>query len=133
MGLGASLREKPRRGRDERGVEVAAQRARAEIGGEALLGEPRDRRRRHVEDHAGLREPATLGEPADRDLGDPRDLVGRQRMEHDDLIEAVDELGPEHGVNGGAIAAFFDVVLVRGPKAQAGPSRCACPGSTSAR
>ena len=104
VAVGAGPREQARRRLDQRVVEVAAQRAGAELGGEPAIGEQLERARRDVERHAALGQAAALGEPADRDLGDPRDLGGAERVEHDDLIEPVDQLGAERGEHRLAVA-----------------------------
>ena len=111
VAIGAGLREQPRRGGEHFGVEMAAQRACAELGREPAFGKARGRGLADLELHAALGQTAALGEPADRDLGDPRDLGGGQRVEHDDLIEPIDQLGAERGEHGIAIAALFALVL----------------------
>src|SRR4051812_33703214 len=98
---------------------MATQCARAELRGESVLGEPRDRSGRHVEDHAALGESTAFGEACDRDVGDAGDFLGLERMKYDNLIEAVDQLGPERGEHGIAIAAVFALfVALRGCDAE---------------
>ena len=48
------------------------------------------------------------------------DLVGRERVEHDDPIEPVDELGPERGEHRVAVAAVeHGVIALGGARARA--------------
>jgi hypothetical protein len=112
--LGAGLRDQACGGGEHVRIDVAAQRTRAELGGEPVLCDHLERARRDIEQHAALREAAALGEPADRDVGDLRDLRRGEGMEHHDLIEAVDQLGAKRREHGIAIAPLLARALVLG-------------------
>ena len=64
-----------------------------------LLGEPRLRRLGHLEGDPPVVQPRR--ERPHLELDDPAQLGGRQGVEHDDLVEAVEELGLEGRAHGG--------------------------------
>ena len=77
----------------ELGADQAAQLARPELRPEPGRGEVRDRRLVDLKIHP-LAVRGAL-HPLELQLDDGADLLAPQRMEDDDLVDAVDELGPE--------------------------------------
>ena len=63
----------------------------------ALVGEPRARRVVQLQGELAVGE--QLLQPADLDVDDRRHLIAPQAVEQDDLVDAVQELGPELGAH----------------------------------
>ena len=74
-------------------LDGALQRPRAVHGIEARLADPIARGIVEPQLDVALRQ--TLAQPAELDVDDRADLLAAERMEHHDLIDSVDELGPE--------------------------------------
>ncbi len=106
LGLGAEAGQQPRGRRDERVVELAAQRPHAERLRVATRCQPGQRRLAHIERRAGLLQPAPLLDAAHRQASHLGHLLGGQRRERNDAIDAAEELGAErvaHSVQVGAV------------------------------